>query len=98
MGVEAMRTRNWTRKEYERLIGASFLHEDEPVELVDGDLVVREPQYTPHATAIQLTENARREAFASGWSVRVQLPMACLRHALPRRGSLAPGRRAVDCR
>ena len=76
MGDRAIRTRRWTRQEYDRLIELGVLHEDEPVELLDGRLVVREPQRTPHAVATQLVEEALRAAFGTGWSVRVQLPLA----------------------
>src|SRR5688500_12350862 len=76
MGDPAIRTRRWSRLEYERLIELGVLHEDEPVELLAGRLVVREPQRTPHAVATQLVEEALRTAFGAGWSVRVQLPLA----------------------
>jgi Uma2 family endonuclease len=76
VGEPAIRTRRWTRREYDRLIELGVLHEDEPVELLAGRLVVREPQRTPHATATQLAAEALRAAFGAGWSVRVQLPLA----------------------
>jgi Uma2 family endonuclease len=72
----AIRTRRWSRREYDRLIKLGVLHEDEPIELLAGRLVVREPQRTPHAMATQLVEDALRTAFGRGWSVRVQLPLA----------------------
>jgi Uma2 family endonuclease len=71
-----IRTRRWTRLEYERLLKLRVLHEDEPVELLAGRLVVSEPQRTPHAVAIQLVEDSMRAAFGTGWSIRVQLPLA----------------------
>jgi Uma2 family endonuclease len=70
------RTRRWNRAEYAKLIDAGILHEDDPVELVDGQLVVREPQHTPHAVATQLAQEALGRAFGRGWCVRVQLPLA----------------------
>jgi Uma2 family endonuclease len=75
-GDPPIRIRRWTRQEYERLIKLRVLHEDEPVELLAGHLVVSEPQRTPHAVAIQLVEDALRPAFGAGWSIRVQLPLA----------------------
>ena len=75
-GAPIIRTRRWTRREYDRLIELGVLHEDEPIELLAGRLVVREPQRTPHATATQLAAEALRTAFGAGWSVRVQLPIA----------------------
>ena len=76
VGEPIIRTRRWTRHEYDRLIELGVLHEDEPIELLDGRLVVREPQRTPHAVATQLAADALRAAFGAGWSVRVQLPIA----------------------
>ncbi|OLB07913.1 MAG: hypothetical protein DMD98_02600 [Candidatus Rokuibacteriota bacterium] len=72
----AARTRRWTRKEYDRLVELGVLHEDEPIELVDGQMVVREPKLTPHTTATELTAEALRRAFGHGWHVRVQQPVA----------------------
>lgn len=69
-------TRPWTRVEYERLIGLGILDEDEPIELLGGQMVVREPQAGPHATAVQLVDAALRRVFRGGWSVRQQLPIA----------------------
>ena len=76
VGEPIIRTRRWTRREYDRLIELGVLHEDEPIELLAGRLVVKEPQRTPHAMAIQLAAEALRSAFDRGWSIRVQLPLA----------------------
>ena len=76
VGEPTIRTRRWTRQEYDRLIELGVLHEDEPIELLAGRLVVREPQRTPHAVATQLAADALRTVFGAGWSVRVQLPLA----------------------
>jgi Uma2 family endonuclease len=77
------RERRWTRTEYDRLIEVGILHEDEPVELLAGHLVVAEPQNTPHARAIELTADALRVVFGPGWRVRVQLPLALGHHSEP---------------
>jgi Uma2 family endonuclease len=71
-----IRTRRWTRREYDRLVEAGFLREDDPVELVAGRLLVAEPQHDLHARAVELAAEALREAFGSGWRIRVQLPLA----------------------
>jgi len=76
VGEPSIRTRRWTRQEYDRLIELGVLHEDEPIELLAGRLVVREPQHTPHATATQLATEALRTAFGAAWMVRVRLPLA----------------------
>lgn len=68
--------RHWTRKEYDRLVELGILHEDEPIELIGGQMIVAEPKGSPHATAIGLTAEALRVAFGQGWVVRVQDPVA----------------------
>jgi hypothetical protein len=75
MSGVTVRTRRWTRREYGRLIDLGMLHEDDPIELLEGRLVVAEPQHSPHATAIDLAGETLRQAFGPGWRVRVQLPL-----------------------
>lgn len=69
-------TRRWTRSEYERMIERGIFRPDERLELLGGELVVREPQGGAHALAIELVGDALREVFGRGWRVRVQLPVA----------------------
>jgi Uma2 family endonuclease len=76
MSAPAIKTRRWSRVEYDRLIEKGVFLPDERLELLAGELVVREPQKTPHAAGIQLVEDALRQAFGPGWAVRVQLPVA----------------------
>jgi Uma2 family endonuclease len=80
MGGRTIRTRRWIRREYGRLVDLGVLHEDEPIELLEGRLVVAEPQRSPHAAAIDFAADALRRAFGPGWRVRVRLPLA-LGHA-----------------
>jgi Uma2 family endonuclease len=72
----AIRTRRWSRVEYDRLIEKGLFEPGERLELISGALVVREPQGSAHATAIELAQDALRAAFGPGWRVRVQLPIA----------------------
>ena len=58
------------------MIDAVILHEDEPLELIEGRLIVAEPQNSPHAKAIELTADVLRAAFGPGWRIRIQLPIA----------------------
>jgi Uma2 family endonuclease len=83
MSEATIRTRRWTRQEYGRLIDLGVLQEDDAVELLEGRLVVAEPQRTPHATAIDLAGEALRRAFGPGWRVRVQLPLGLGRDSEP---------------
>jgi Uma2 family endonuclease len=76
MTTYPVRTRRWTRKEYDRLVEVGVLQEDEPIELIAGQLIVAEPKGSPHATAVSLTADALRAAFGPGWVVREQDPVA----------------------
>lgn len=74
--TEAPPTKHWTRVEYERLIDKGVFGPEDRIELLAGALVVREPQGGPHAMGIRMVEEALRGVFATGWDVRVQLPVA----------------------
>jgi Uma2 family endonuclease len=76
MKSPVVRTRRWTRHEYERMIEADILGPDDKIELLEGRLVVQEPQHSPHATATRLAQEALRAAFGPGWDVRAGLPLA----------------------
>lgn len=55
MGTLGIRTRRWSRVEYERLIEKGIFLPHDRIELLAGELVVREPQGTPHAVAASCT-------------------------------------------
>src|SRR5688572_16552517 len=76
MTMYPVRTRRWTRAEYDRLVDFGVLHEDESVELLGGQMVVAEPKGSRHAAAVGLTADALRAAFGTGWVIRVQAPVA----------------------
>src|SRR5436309_15030490 len=65
----------WTRRKYARLIDHGFLDEDDPIELLDGLLLVKEPQSSPHRTAVVLVAKTLERAFGDGWFVQVQSPI-----------------------
>jgi Uma2 family endonuclease len=67
--------RRWTRHEYDRLIDHGFLDEDDPIELLDGLLLVKEPQHSPHRTAVLLVAKALERAFGERWFVQTQSPI-----------------------
>jgi Uma2 family endonuclease len=67
--------RRWSRREYARLIDHGVLDEDDPIELLDGLLLVKEPQRSPHRTAVVLVARALERAFGDGYFVQVQSPI-----------------------
>ena len=76
MSTTSLRTRRWTRTEYDRLIDLGIFRPGEHLELLGGQLMVSEPQGSLHATAVGLVEDALRGCFGSGWVVRGQMPIA----------------------
>jgi Uma2 family endonuclease len=66
----------WSRYDYARLMDQGFLDEDDPIELLDGLLLVKEPQSSPHRTAVGLVAKALERAFGEGWFVQIQSPIA----------------------
>ena len=68
--------RRWTRREYDRLIDLGVFQSDERLELLDGWLVVREPQGTRHSTAIRRVLAVLRRTLGEAWQIDSQLPIA----------------------
>jgi len=67
--------RNFSRRDYEHMIGAGILREDEHVELIGGRILEMSPEGPAHAGAIDLCAEALRAAFGSAYTVRVQHPL-----------------------
>src|SRR5262245_1061754 len=73
--TERPRLHRWSRRDYGRLIDRGVLGEDDPVELLDGLLLVKEPQQSVHRTAVLLAAQALGRVFGAGWFVQVQSPI-----------------------
>ena len=76
MRAPRVETRRFTRVEYDRLIGQGFFDGDERIELLDGLLVVAEPQGSQHAVAVELARAALQRAFGRGHHIRGHSPVA----------------------
>lgn len=70
------RVRRWKRVEYERLIELGMFQPGERLELIDGLLVLREPQGSRHAGTIRLALDALRAVLGPEWQIDSQLPIA----------------------
>ncbi len=89
-----MTLRRWKRVEYERLVDLGVF-EGDPVELIGGQLIVAEPQNSPHATAVGAADDALRAALPAGFFVRAQMPVALDEESAPEPDlAVVPGRRA----
>jgi Uma2 family endonuclease len=71
-----IRTRHWTRLDYERLVEAAIFDPTERLELLGGELIIAEPQGTRHAAVITLVADALRRDLGSSWQIRVKAPLA----------------------
>jgi hypothetical protein len=67
--------RRWRRVEYDRLVDLG-LFDGERLELLEGLLVVREPQHSPHAATTAHIGQALTGAFGPGWHARLHSPLA----------------------
>ena len=70
------RARRWSRVEYDRLIDLGMFEPSERLELLDGVLMVREPQGSRHAAGIRRVLAALHRALGDTWQIDSQLPIA----------------------
>jgi Uma2 family endonuclease len=68
-------TRRWRRAEYDRLVNLGMFA-GEHLELLDGLLVVSEPQGSPHAAIVAHVANVLAAEFGAGWHARLHSPLA----------------------
>ena len=68
-------TRRWSRSEYDRLIELGMFV-GEKLELLDGLLVVAEPQGSSHMAVVVHIGQLLNAAFGPGWHARLQGPLA----------------------
>lgn len=64
--------RKFSVDEYHRMIQTGILTEDDPVELLEGWIVLKMPRNPPHYGVIEISEEILRGRLAPGWKVRVQ--------------------------
>lgn len=70
----AVKTYHWDRHTYERMVEAGLFPPHSHAELINGEIVEMSPQGTLHYTVLSLLENALRESFDKGVTVRNQAP------------------------
>jgi len=70
-----VKTRGLRRVEYDRLVDLGMFV-GERLELLDGFLVVREPQDSPHAAIVAEIGHVLETVFGSGWHPRLHSPLA----------------------
>ena len=79
----APETRRFTADEVWRMVGAGIIHEDEPVELIDGQLIIVSPRGWSHASSIGHFNRILSLAYGEHYTVRVQAPLGGLQDHIP---------------
>jgi Uma2 family endonuclease len=67
--------RRFTVDEYHRMVRAGILAEDDPVELLEGWLVLKMPRNPPHDSALYRTAKRISERLPAEWLCRSQLAL-----------------------
>lgn len=62
-------------RQYHEMIEAGILTEDDPVELLEGWLVLKMPKKPAHTLATQLARTALQAMLPAGWYVETQEPL-----------------------
>lgn len=65
--------RRFSVAEYHQLIEIGFLTEDDPVELIEGYLVMKMPRNPPHDSTLHRLSTRLTRAVPPGWQVRCQM-------------------------
>ena len=75
--------RRFTVADVHQMLAAGVLHEDEPVELLTGDLVVMSPQNPRHAAVTERIRRILEQAFGPGFHTRTHSPLEVDAESLP---------------
>ncbi|HSL85215.1 MAG TPA: Uma2 family endonuclease, partial [Thermoanaerobaculia bacterium] len=81
--VEEHPRRRFTAEEVLRMVETGILSDDEPLELLDGELHVMTPQDPWHATTSKRVERLLEQAAGPGFHTRAHSPIAGGEHDLP---------------
>jgi Uma2 family endonuclease len=81
--AEPTQRRRFTAVEVLRMVEEGILGDDEPVELLDGELVVTPPQGPAHAAVVSDLDGRLREVYRERFHVRAQCPLGGVDDSLP---------------
>lgn len=70
--------RQWTVEQYHELIDKGVFTPDDKVELLDGWIVEKMPQNTPHASTIRKLRKALSRVLPRDWDLDIQSPITLL--------------------
>ena len=75
--------RRFTAEEVGRMVEVGILDEDEPLELLDGELIVMTPQSPVHAMTAEKVRRLLERAYGPGYHTRTHSPLAAGPTSLP---------------
>jgi len=75
--------RRFTRDEVMRMVDVGILGEDEPLELIEGELIEMSPQDPSHANTASVLGRRLDRAYGDGYSVRLAAPIDAGENSLP---------------
>jgi Uma2 family endonuclease len=81
--TDPIQTHQWTRRQYEKMVQAGVLTDEDRVELLNGSIVSMSPQNSQHATAVTLCRRALETTCEKDHFVRTQAPLALGTHSEP---------------
>lgn len=81
--LEAPRRRRFTCDDVYRMVEAGVLFEDEPVELLEGELVVMSPQTPRHVRFTEKIARRLEQCYGPGFYARRHAPLAVDGESLP---------------
>ncbi len=67
--------RHFTVAEVQQMLGSGILNENEPLELVDGELIVVPPQGPIHSAMLTEVQQLLTSMLATGTHIRLQCPI-----------------------
>ena len=71
-----LKLRRWSRAEYDRLIARGAFDADDRIELLDGLMVVKEPQGSWHAATVAHIQGVLQRGFGKRYTIRSHAPIA----------------------
>jgi Uma2 family endonuclease len=81
--AETLERRRFSATEVLRMVEEGILGHDEPVELIEGELVKTPPQGPSHSAVVSDLQERLRELYRPGCHVRSQCPLAGAADSLP---------------
>lgn len=81
--LETPAVRRFSVADVEKMLAAGILHKDEPIELLEGELVLMSPQSPRHVRFTEKISRLLEAAFGPGFYARHHAPLAAGPESLP---------------